>query len=43
MQRLKKQLGDAERERDLCEGRLMAAEVLLSDPELMADVLAFYK
>lgn len=41
--RLRKALEDSEKERDKFEGRVMAADVVLSDPELVADVLSFYK
>jgi hypothetical protein len=41
--RLRKALEDSEKERDKFEGRVMAADAVLSDPELVADVLSFYK
>lgn len=41
--RMRAALEEAERQRDKYEARALAAQVVISDPELVADVLAFYK
>lgn len=40
---VKSRLAEVEDARDKCEARMMATDNYLSDPELIADVLAFYK
>lgn len=41
--RMRAALAEAEQQRDKYEARALAAQVVISDPELVADVLAFYK
>jgi hypothetical protein len=43
IKQLKQGLAETEAERDRCEARIVATETVLSDPELVADCLAFYK